>query len=33
MIKHGVWLNLSIDIHSFMEAWKGKFKHFYIIKI
>ncbi len=25
-IKHGMWINLSIDIHSFMEAWKGNFQ-------
>ena len=23
MIKHGTWMNLSIDTHSFMAAWNG----------
>ncbi|EGR28193.1 hypothetical protein IMG5_181220 [Ichthyophthirius multifiliis] len=23
IIKHGIWLNLSIDTNSFMEVWKG----------
>lgn len=23
MIKHGEWINLSIDIHSFMTCWPG----------
>jgi len=23
IVKRGVWMNLSIDVNSFMEAWKG----------
>ncbi|EGR33031.1 hypothetical protein IMG5_063170 [Ichthyophthirius multifiliis] len=24
IIKHGTWMNLSIDVNSFMEVWKGQ---------
>ena len=27
MVKHGEWINLSIDVLSFMAAWPGNYKY------
>jgi len=27
IFKRGIWMNLSIDVHSFMDIFKGFFKY------